>query len=243
MRRVILSIISIAIAITAILFLLTPLYANASIENDIPLAVVDADEAAWLWDYYSLQEDDQISSDETILSFDISEHREIALITSKHHLLYMDLDGTINASFSFYCTGSVGVMWDRDEICLLFTRSSIVMKVDKAGALKGMFRMSDINYATQAKWNSLGFRTQKEVGSRTYMLSQENGLFRAIQGEAYTQLVFRDSQTGDEQVVYNVRQMTTWSIAVKIILAIMFIAVVVVVVRHRKGMKNNTGDG
>lgn len=232
----------IVITIPIILSRVFPFCAYATIEDELPLTAVNEADSTRLWSYYSLHEDDFVHDGETIDSFDVSEKMGIALITSGHHLLHMDYSGRIIASFSFNCSGTVGVVWDNDDICLLFTRNSIVMKVDSNGVLKEFFQLNDLNYKTQKTWKTLGFRTQKEVGSGSYLISRQKGIVHALFGEGYTKLVFREKSSGNEQVLYDVSKKSSWDIALKIFIGIIAVAIVLAVVRYHNKTTRNSDD-
>lgn len=186
-----------------------------------------------------------VSDGEKIVAFDVSEEMGILLITSKSlssecHLRHMDASGNLISVFSFICTGTVGVAWDDEDICVFFSRGNMIDRLDCDGTLKESMTLLHHSYETSEKWDAMAHHKEKSIGTGTYLL-RAKGLFPIHSMYEFTQIVFRDAATGNEQVLYDASKAAMRrSLANLIVFGVFVFAVVMGSKKARK--KADTGD-
>ena len=237
-----------AVILQTILIILLPVipspFLASSIIDELPLAEMTMDEQNDLWEQFSFQKVTFSPVGEAISSFDVSEEMGILLLTSENHLLYMGRDGSILAVFQFNCAGLVGVAWDSTDICLFVCRGNIVVRASIDGEFISVSRLSHCDYTTQKVWDELAFRQEKKVEEGTYCI-RKAGWFPNLNRREYSELVFIDPSTAEEQIIYDVSNANSAQSLAELCIGIGLLMVIVLIVRGRSrstGTNQEQGD-
>ena len=183
-------------------------------------------------------------AEETVRSFDVSEEMGILLLTSENHVLYWDQAGNMTAAFSFHTSGTAGIAWDHDLICLFLTRGNLVLKFSVDGEMREVLRLEHLDYTTQKSWDAQAYREEKEVSSGTYTLLRRSGLAAAIHEHEYLKLVFLEKATGKETTLYDVsRQVFIKDLLLLVLAAALIVVLLLIVIGYRKKKKSEAGAG
>ena len=207
-------------------------YRASSILDDLPSTEMTMDEQNALWERFSFQKATNSPVGGMISAFDVSEEMGILLLTSENYLLHVSRNGSVLAVYHFDCAGSAGVAWDSSDICLFITRGNIVIKMNCDGELIEILRLSHFDYTTQKEWDELAFRQEKNVKSGTYVI-QKSGWLPILNMRGYSKLVFVDSSTGKEYVLYDVSEEIMYQSLAKAFIGIGLLLIIFLIVKDR----------
>ena len=143
-----------------------------------------------------------------------SQGKEICIYTSQGEFLY---------GYRFNCTQSFCVEWDEQRVNIYFIRSDVIISLDSDGNILDIKSVQD-TIDNNSYRNSLLYSTNRAVGSTTYLIRNDMGIFNCI-ASTFSQIVTIDA-TGTESIIYDVNSMQL----TKIILTISFICAFALVV-------------
>lgn len=158
-----------------------------------------------------------------------SQRKEICVYTSRGEFLY---------GYSFNCTQSFCVEWDERNINVYFIRSDVIISLDSNGNILDIKTVQD-TIDNNSYRNSLLYSTTRTVGSTTYLIRNNMGIFNWL-APSFSQIVIIDA-TGTESIIYDVNsnQFTKIIVTISFISVFILIAIVVVFLRFIKFEHSN----
>lgn len=147
-----------------------------------------------------------------------SQGKEICIYTSQGEFLY---------GYRFNCTQSFCVEWDEQHVNIYFIRSDVIISLDSDGNILDIKSVQD-TIENNSYRNSLLYSTNRTVGSTTYLIRNDMGIFNWI-ASTFSQIVTIDA-TGTESIIYDVNSMQLTKMIVTISLICVFVLVAIAVV-------------
>lgn len=138
-------------------------------------------------------------------------------------------DGTFLFGFTFRCSGDHGVKWDDDGRVLLYlVRSDIVLTVDRAGNVLNAVELPADNAENAAYVREEWLPKKRVIDGTAYRLKKGNGILGVFLPN-YAELV-RIDETGEEQIVIDLRAEHRLSAVPAITVSAVFIALLLLIV-------------
>ena len=166
-----------------------------------------------------------------IACFDVSDTGLIAVgqesSSSKKTICVYSADGVFQYGYTFSCTGSFGVEWDRENLNIYLVRGDVLLSVTSNGDVVGITEVQDTIENT-SYINRHIHATQKTVGDTTYCIRTDIGLLNVF-APAHSQIVVTDS-AGAEQIIYDVNSSLQKEMLLTIGVVCVFVAVACVVI-------------
>ena len=207
--------------------------------STLPLEPVSAAEREQIWSRLALTPIAEPTGIPWIKSIGASEGVGIVLLSTQHDLLFLDDGGTLRSGFHFDTPGTVGLCVAENHILVFLTRGQLVVVLTKDGSLAQLYRLTELNYETQKRWNELAFREEAETGSGHLELrNQGDGPAFFQEEHTYTKLVLTDAETGAEKLLFDVSAQAAQARWVKLLLGFLCAAITLGVVFHARKNKH-----
>lgn len=174
-----------------------------------------------------------------VLCFDVNEDGMIALgsesLDEKIISIY-SIDGDFMYGYTFNCSGSYGIEWDKNNLIIYFVRSDVAAMFDEKGNCLELKKIP-ITAENNSYWNDYVFSKQRTVGNSEYTLKNDMGPFNLF-ASSYSQLIKTDSD-GSTTVIYDVNNDQLIKTIFIFIGIVLLIAIVIgkVVLEFRKAEK------
>lgn len=179
-------------------------------------------------------------SRKTIQCFDVNEDGLIAIGCSDSEnktVCVYTRDGVFQYGYSFKCSGSFGIEFDKSVMNIYLVRSDIAIAVNSVGEVDSILKIQNTS-ENNSYWNDSVFSTKRKVGDIEYFLKNDMGIFNLF-ASSYSQLIIRNNY-GEESIVYDVNSAQFSKMLVVAIGIIVFSCIVTgVVIRHFIKLKRN----
>lgn len=173
----------------------------------------------------------------SIVCFDVNENGMIALgfdTSPQKTICIYNSSGDFQFGYTFYCSGSFGVGWHKDDLIIYFIRSDIAAAFDKDAQCVAIAEITD-TVDNNTYWNQTVFAKKRVVGDKTYTLESDWGILAT----AYSRLRVSDV-SGDEQILFDVGQYDLASGVFALILIVMTVIFAVIAIFKKR---NCLGQG
>ena len=140
----------------------------------------------------------------SIQCFDVNDSKMIAIghrTSNKKYICIYSNNGEFKYGFSFNCSGSFYVEWDKMNINIYFIRSDIIISVNSDGEVLDVLKV-DRTIENTSYRNHFLDSTERTIGTTQYLIRNDMGVLNLL-ASSYSQLITRNS-TGEESVLYDV---------------------------------------
>ena len=187
----------------------------------------------------SLVEEEPVKK--AIVCFDVNSNQLIAIgqdtIGIRKTICVYSNEGAFQYGYTFDCSGSFGVEWDKEKLNIYFVRSDVVVSVTPKGevleALEVPYTIENNTYV-----NHLLYSDKRIVGDEVFLIRNNMGLLNLF-AASWSQIIVKDS-VGVESIIYDVSSMQNSKMIVSISLICIFVlvaaaAVIRQIVKLRRG--------
>ena len=203
--------------------------------STLPLEPVSATEREEIWSRLALTPIAEPTGIPLIKSIGASEGVGIVLLSTQHDLFLLDDGGTLRLGFHFDTPGTAGLCVAENHILVFLTRGQLVVVLTKDGSLAQLYRLTELNYETQKRWNELAFREEAETGSGHLELrNQGDGPAFFQEEHTYTKLVLTDAETGAEKLLFDVSAQAAQARWMKMLLGFLSVVITLSVGLHKR---------
>ncbi len=166
----------------------------------------------------------------SVVCFDVNENQMIAVgqkSTDRKVIGVYLSDGIFQYGYTFNCSGSFGVEWDKDNLNIYFVRSDVIISLDSDGNIVDIKSVKD-TIDNNSYRNSLLYSTTLTVGNTTYLIRNDMGILNWI-ATSYSQIVVKDV-AGAENVIYDVNSMQLLNTIISSIFVLVFVIVTITII-------------
>ena len=175
----------------------------------------------------------------SIECFDVSSDGLVALgssfLLNKTVCIY-DSFGKFIYGYKFKNLGDFCVEWDEEDLNIYFIRSDYILSFDSSGKCQGFCEVQN-TLENDYYYRNFIDANKKEIGNRTYVLKNNNGVFDQ-HATRHSSLVVID-EYGAAEVIYKSDNKRT----IKLLLILLITCLLLVLVYGVKSIKLKTGDG
>lgn len=146
-------------------------------------------------------------------------------------------NGIFKYGYTFDCSGSFGIEWDKDNLIIYFVRSDVAASFDATGNCIKLEKIKN-TIDNNSYWNHNVFSTTRKVNDAEYIIKNNMGILNFF-ATGYSQLVKKDVN-GVETIIYDFNEKYLLRTIVFIcIIAIFVLIVVIIILREFKKLKAN----
>ena len=110
-------------------------------------------------------------------------------------------DGVFKYGYSFKCSGSFGIEFDKSVLNIYLVRSDVAIAVNSTGEVESVLKIQNTS-ENNTYWNNCVFSTKREIGDTEYFLKNDMGIFNLF-ASSYSQLIVTN-KNGEETIIYDV---------------------------------------
>lgn len=165
--------------------------------------------------------------------FDVNEDGMIALgqkASDEKVLCVYSQDGSFEYGYTFNCSGTFGVEWNNDDINIYFTRSDVIITVNRTGEITDILKVQNTtenNYYL----NHFIYSSNRIQNNVKYTLKNDIGILN-IFTSSYSQLIVTKTN-GEEFVLYDVNSSQfTNVLAIFIVFVIFLLVAIILIIRQ-----------
>lgn len=170
--------------------------------------------------------------------FDVNNNGLIAIgskNSDKKTICVYTSNGTFLYGYTFNCSSSFGVEWNRDNLTIYFVRSDVAACFDENGKCIEIKKIKD-TIANNSYWNNYIFSTKRKIDQNEYILKNDMGIFNIL-AFSYSQLI-KVNENGLETIIYDVSDTIIIKTLIIFLSVIIFISIVVSMLLKKLITKN-----